>query len=39
VAEDNVAVVDNDQEKDKNIVLVYPFIFGREIKTSTSLFK
>jgi hypothetical protein len=39
VTEDNVVVVDNDQEEDKDIVLVYLFIFGREIETATASFK
>jgi hypothetical protein len=32
VVEDNMAVVDNDEEKSKDVDLVYPFIFGEKLK-------
>jgi hypothetical protein len=39
VAEDIVAVVDEDAEKRKDVLLRYPFIFGREIETATKSLK
>jgi len=39
VAEDIVAVVDEDAEKRKDVLLRYPFIFGREIETATKSFQ
>jgi hypothetical protein len=38
-AEDSVAVVDEEAEQRKDVLLHYPFIFGREIETATNSLK
>ena len=38
-AEDSVAVVDEEAEQRKDVLLRYPFIFGREIETATKSLK